>query len=649
MYVQQLQHEQSCNAQSSSPSAAPSPPPPGKSQAQGNQQRKSQKEKTSSSYLEFIARNFLYLHYLYFILVSFFCSIVLYLSGLYSSRHLQGGSSHGGGRISYIDSIFLCVSAQTLTGLNTVNLSTLTTFQQFILFLLLILGSVVFVSISIIVVRVKLVREEVRRELKLQGDARPTEQQCEEVAGVEYRALKLLRWLVPAYFIAWQVCGCVGLGWWIAWHKPEVPRRNGLDPWWMGAFNAVSAFNNSGMSLLDLNVVPFQESFYVLITMSLLILAGNTCYPIFLRLIINTLHTLCPTTTTAWLHRKETLNFLLTHPRRCYPYLFQSHDTLWLLSAVVVLNGIDWAAFEILNIGNPVVENIPVGARIMDGLFQAFAVRSGGFQVVPVGELRVGVLMLYVGMMYISVYPIIMTIQNSMDDNPFTNRFVGRRGRGASVAMATGMGEGGAEPGDCEKHAMEANGGSASSSSPPYSSETVVPQRSKSPPLAFLKSQLSSLSLSSSSTSNPSTPPTVTTHIHTNLFSPHPLPLLLLAILIITIIETPHSLANPTAYSVFNIVFEAVSAFGTVGITVGLPGENFSFCGGWRGGSKIVLGVVMVCGRHRGVVRGVWGGVVGRCGGGTDDAQGEKRGVEEGGVGERERGGTCVECEGMRV
>ena len=117
---------------------------------------------------------------------------------------------------------------------------------------------------------------------------------------------------------------------------------------------------------------PFQESFYVLITMSLLILAGNTwsiscrppnvwsypfindwslcSFPVFLRLIIWTLYGLCPDNSTFFNGKKETLKFLLDHPRRCYPYLFRPRDTWWLAAVVVTLNGIDWAAFEILNV-----------------------------------------------------------------------------------------------------------------------------------------------------------------------------------------------------------------------------------------------------------------------------------------------------------
>ena len=95
--------------------------------------------------------------------------------------------------------------------------------------------------------------------------------------------------------------------------------------------------------------VAFQTSDYMLITMSLMILAGNTCYPIFLRLILWTLWKLVPDTG-KWHEHKHTLRFLLDHPRRCYTNLFPSRHTWWLLAAVIGLNSIDWAAFEVLNV-----------------------------------------------------------------------------------------------------------------------------------------------------------------------------------------------------------------------------------------------------------------------------------------------------------
>jgi len=189
----------------------------------------------------------------------------------------------------------------------------------------------------------------------------------------------------------------------MAVYSRDITESNGLNPWWVGAFNAVSAFNNSGMSLLDANMIPFQTAYYVLITMGILILAGNTCYPIFLRFSIWCIMKLLPNTP-RFSGTKETLSYLLQRPRRCYTNLFPAHHTWWLLGTVIVLNSIDWVAFEVLNLGKHIIDSLPLAARIIDGLFQAIAIRSGGFYVVPIAETRISLQMLYVIMMY--AYPL---------------------------------------------------------------------------------------------------------------------------------------------------------------------------------------------------------------------------------------------------
>jgi len=91
----------------------------------------------------------------------------------------------------------------------------------------------------------------------------------EHLGGVEYRAITLLAWVVSIYFVLWQLLGAIGLGAWIVGHMASIARENGIAPWyislvleltqpmvrWLGVFNCVSAFNNSGMSLLDANMV----------------------------------------------------------------------------------------------------------------------------------------------------------------------------------------------------------------------------------------------------------------------------------------------------------------------------------------------------------------------------------------------------------
>jgi hypothetical protein len=200
-----------------------------------------------------------------------------------------------------------------------------------------------------------------------------TIEERERLGGCEYRAIRVLSVIVPLYFVLWQLLGCLALGAWINNNQPEPPLRNGINPWWLGIFNGVSAFNNSGMSLLDANMIPFQNSYFVLITMGLMILAGNTAYPIFLRLIIWCLSK-TPTPATnrdEYSGLRDTFKFILQYPRRVYTNLFPARPTWWLLFMLVLLNSVDWAAFELLNLGNPAMDRIPRGSRVLDGLFQA--------------------------------------------------------------------------------------------------------------------------------------------------------------------------------------------------------------------------------------------------------------------------------------
>lgn len=154
---------------------------------------------------------------------------------------------------------------------------------------------------------------------------------------------------------------------------------------------------------------------------------------------------------------RETLQFLLDHPRRCFIYLFPSTCVIVAgLSTPLVLttslhraqtnlvpcfrsacsqvsvtarlsepqltsfcSSIDWVCFLVLDTGNPVLDAIPTGPvrlsfqvvralqayqssqRVLDGLFQSFAVRAAGFNIVPLSDLAPAVQVLYALMMYI--------------------------------------------------------------------------------------------------------------------------------------------------------------------------------------------------------------------------------------------------------
>jgi Trk-type K+ transport system membrane component len=275
-------------------------------------------------------------------------------------------------------------------------------------------------------------------------------------------------------------------------------------------------------------------------------------YPVFLRLILWSMYRLCPNTS-HYCDWKSTLKFTLDHPRRVYTNLFPSAPSWWLLATLVVLNGTDWLAFEVLNFGNPTVSSIPPGSRVLDGLFQALAVRSGGFYIVPIANLRIGVQVLYVIMMYISAYPVVITMRNS---NVYEERSLGI-----------------------------------------YADDPAEEEKENDPELGTI----GRLKRTVTGFNRPSEPRSYFIRQQVRGQLAHDLSWLAVAILLIVCIENSSYEKDPITFSVFNVTFEVVSGYGCVGISTGLPYAAYSFSGAWHVVSKLILCAVMLRGRHRGL------------------------------------------------
>ena len=93
--------------------------------------------------------NFYRLHVLYFIFTILLSSLIVYGSGINGNSHDEEAKF----KLRYIDALFLCTSAMTNTGLNTVNLSSITAFQQSVLFVLILIGNITVVSTVTVAVR----------------------------------------------------------------------------------------------------------------------------------------------------------------------------------------------------------------------------------------------------------------------------------------------------------------------------------------------------------------------------------------------------------------------------------------------------------------------------------------------------------------
>ncbi|XP_057869526.2 cation transporter HKT1;3 [Cryptomeria japonica] len=352
---------------------------------------------------------------------------------------------------------------------------------------------------------------------------------------MEYKALTYLYRIVVAYFLLVQLGAFVLLQIYL-FASPtatKILEKNSVNKTFFSAYNAVTSFGNAGYSLLDSSMIPFRNHAFILLFLSFIVLVGNTMFGPCIWVIISVLQRFGKGS------RKEVYTYLITNPRNCYTHLFPKNQTLWLIITVMAINTLQTSFFCVLDWNSSSVNGLNFAEKIVDAVFQSVATRNAGNNVVNLVDLSPSMLVLMVGMMYISIYPVYLTRQKTRAPK------------------------------------MLAGEASEETYSEHYDSKISVQSRKL-------------LARDSA-------------HIFVIVF-------------LMCILESQNISHDPLNYSVFNIIFEVISGFGNVGLSVGYScalktGNNssscqevpYSFSGKWNRGGKILLVLTMFLGRHRGL------------------------------------------------
>ncbi|RGP71704.1 low-affinity potassium transport [Fusarium longipes] len=234
----------------------------------------------------------------------------------------------------------------------------------------------------------------------------------ELLGGIEYRSLKLLLKIVTAYFFGIHLFGAICLVGWIQTADPkyrEYLQSTGQDKNWWAFYSAQTMVDNLGFTLTPDSMISFRDAKWPMILMSFLAFAGNTLYPVFLRLVIWTMSKVLPKHSST----QEPLAFLLNYPRRCYTLLFPSKPT-WILFAIIFsLNFVDVLLIVLLDLHNPEVASLPLGSRIPAAIFQAASARHTGTASFNLANVNPAVQLSLLIMMYIAIFPIAISIRIS--------------------------------------------------------------------------------------------------------------------------------------------------------------------------------------------------------------------------------------------
>jgi Trk-type K+ transport system membrane component len=218
-----------------------------------------------------------------------------------------------------------------------------------------------------------------------------------------------------------------------------------------------------------------------------------------------------------------------------------------LLFILIVLAGLDWLSFDVLNLTSQAAMSIPSPFRQNVGFFQSISIRSAGFSVVPISMLAVGTQVISVIMMYISAYPVLIPLRSS---NVYEERSLGIYKRDLQTKTSEKVVKDGVKA-NMRRLGIQAK-------------------------LFFLRQQLEH---------QPA----------------HDIWWLTISIVFIVCFERHNYDLDPVTYSVFNMIFEVVSAYGPVGLSTWLPNKAYNLSGGFHTISKVLICAVMIRDRHRGL------------------------------------------------
>jgi Trk-type K+ transport system membrane component len=325
----------------------------------------------SSLRSKFRTLNYFQLHLLYFIIMGFFGGILIKMNDP---------------QLSLTDALFTGYSAITVTGLTVYDTSRLSNTSLIIISILVIMGSTFSMSLIPLLVRRFYYRRVFGDHIN-QVHPFATKQEIRrpslvltltnyEQRALQYHAMGILIRVIIIYALSIQIIAFLLL-WMYGTLNESVHNAIGdrsIAGW--ALFMTLSSFYNAGFVMNSNNLVQFQHDAFVLLLLGLIILLGNTAFPIALRGIVRILKKYAKS------ESKCTYIYLLAHPRECFTLLFPGLNTQLLLLTVLVVNISEWILFIWLDAATPALQGSSNSEMVLIGLFQSISTRTAGFNVI---------------------------------------------------------------------------------------------------------------------------------------------------------------------------------------------------------------------------------------------------------------------------
>lgn len=519
--------------------------------------------------------------------------------------------------VPYLDALFISTSAMTGAGLSTISIGSFKTATFAVLAILSILGSFPFMLIITALIRKScfvLVHNTIMKKNRNPVTLSDEDQHTIHFYERFHRAYRVIINMLLFYYVFWLLLGLFILIFTLPVNT-ELKKR-GFSLFDNAAFLSVNAFTNTGLSLTSdslAGLVNYPPAYLVL---CVLILAGNTVLPIFLRGFVHVLiymeklldHWYPSRVDTEEVHNyKSSLAFILNHPRHLTTHIFSHTETMQLVLMNLFFITVQFVCFIFSTINRQDALSHHSTATLMGiGFFQTLSVRTAGFSMMDLRELNNGLIVIYCIMMYLSSFPLASTIQKS--NSKLTKEAIERDE--SNICMTGGNIHAGNVADDIELVHLNLpsqgisrrlnrevinvlHDNTIDETEQDGSKEKTASKRRHS--LGHQSNTIQhdvELDMEEFRTLNKEI---ANQYVFRHSF-----------VLVLALIACAYSedrLINDPKVSInmFYIAFEIISAYGSVGLSMGIPGQAYSLSGAMTSFGKLVMIAVMVLGKHRGL------------------------------------------------
>ena len=331
-------------------------------------------------------------------------------------------------------------------------------------------------------------------------------------------------------------------------------------------------------------------------------ISGTSLFPFLLRNVVILVRLLVP-----WRH-KVIFDYILINNHRLSTLLFPAVQTRIYLLVTLLLYTLGVGISLILDLGRPEFAKYYPGTRVLIFFFHTVNSRFAGFNTVDMNSFAAATLMVYLLLM--ATKPQMLC---AIDESPFELSWLAVQAKEEVVAK-TGLGEG-------SRRASAGSRPSRSASIASASTGMALPMKQMA---MFLRRQsMVTKNLARQEFAQATETDGVQVNSRTirslrfRLFVIYLVRALIkngvsfliltrtwlfVFIFLICAIEYHRMAPVDPDITVFKVIFEIISAFGAVGLSLGYPNVNSSFCTVLSPASKTILVVTMLMGRHRGLL-----------------------------------------------